>query len=204
MNIILASQSPRREELMHYLTDDFRIIPSDFPEREVIFQGDGPAYTRELALKKAHQVAVDHRDALVIGSDTVVMINGALLNKPQDLPDARRMIALLQGTSHEVVTSYALVCLDRSIERVGHVATEVTFHPMSGPEIEAYLATGDHAGKAGAYAIQGAAARYVKGIRGDFYTVVGLPVAELYRELKALGALGVDDLPSMGASKGSR
>lgn len=194
MNIILASQSPRREELMHYLIDDFAVIPSDFPEREVPFRGDAPSYAKELALKKAQQVAGIYPEDLIIGSDTVVFKEGELLNKPLDRQDARRMIRLLQGTSHEVVTSYALICLDRKIQRVGHVSTQVTFHAMSDQEIEAYLATGDHAGKAGAYAIQGAAARFVQGIRGDFYTVVGLPVAALYRELKALGATLKDDL----------
>lgn len=189
MNIILASQSPRREELMHFLTNDFAVIPSEFPERDVLFTGDAPAYTEELARKKALQVARAHPADLIIGSDTVVIQGEELLNKPLDLEDARRMIYLLQGETHEVVTSYALICLEQGIQRVGHVSTKVTFCDMTDREIEAYLSTGDYAGKAGAYAVQGAAARFVQEVQGDFYTVVGLPVSALYRELTALGLI---------------
>ncbi len=198
MNIILASKSPRREELMRFLTNSFAVIPSDFPEREVMYAGDPYRYTEELGLKKALQVAENHREDLVIGSDTVVVQDGELFNKPLDLEDARRMIRSLQGSWHEVVTSYALVALDKGIEAVGHVSTKVLFNAMTELEIETYLKTDDYAGKAGAYAVQGAASRYIARIEGDFYTVVGLPLSALYKELKAHGIIREDDVPYSG------
>lgn len=189
MNIILASASPRREELMGCLTKDFRVVPSDFPEREVLFKGDAAAYSQELALKKALAVAADYPQDLVIGSDTVVFARGELLNKPMDRADARRMMNILQGGCHEVVTGYALICANQGLHKTGQVSTKVFFQPMSAEEIEEYLDAGDYMGKAGAYAIQGAAARFVEGIEGDFYSVVGLPVARLYKELKGLNLI---------------
>lgn len=189
MNIILASQSPRRLELMHHLTDDFLVIPSDFSERTVEYTGDPAAYCKELALRKALTVAADYPDDLILGSDTIVCIGDQVLNKPEDRADARAMIARMAGRTHEVLTAYAIVIPSRGIRLVDHVATRVVFAPMSEAEIEGYLDRNDYLGKAGAYAIQGAAARFVQAIEGDFYTVVGLPVARLYKELKGLGIL---------------
>lgn len=189
MRIILASQSPRRFELMHFITDQFEVIPSDFPERDVEYLGDPEAYCRELAFRKAKCVAEKYPQDLTIGSDTLVVIDKEILNKPQDRNDARQMIARMQGNVHEVITSFALLSPSRQIELVDHVATKVRFAPMTEREIENYLDQGDFMGKAGAYAIQGAAAKYVEGVEGDYYTVVGLPVARLYKELKNLGLL---------------
>lgn len=189
MKIILASKSPRRLELMHFLTDEFEVIPSHFPEREVRYMGDPSAYCRELALKKADFVAQTNPEDLILGSDTVVFLAGEILNKPRDRSDARTMIARMQGREHEVLTAFSILIPSRNIRLVDHVATKVRFAPMTGREIESYLDEADFMGKAGAYAIQGAAAKYVEYVEGDFYTVVGLPVARLYRELKSLGIL---------------
>ena len=189
MKIILASQSPRRQELMRFLTDDFLVIPSDFPEREVSYQGDPGDYCEELALKKALSVAKDHPEDVVLGSDTVVYIDGKILNKPMDRSDARAMIEKLQGQSHEVLTAYAIILAKRGVRVVGHVTTKVVFSKLTATEIEAYLDEEDHMGKAGAYGIQGAAAKFVERVDGDFYNVVGFPVAKLYRELKDLEIL---------------
>lgn len=189
MRIILASESPRRQELMHFLFDDFLVIPSFFPERDVLFQEDPGPYCEELAYRKALSVATDHPNDLVIGSDTIVWASGQILNKPRDKEDARRMIGILQGRDHEVKTAYSLLHLQQDIRITGHVSTRVTFAPMDETEIRCYLEKNDYAGKAGAYAIQGAAARYIRGIEGDFYTVVGLPVAMLYKELHELGMI---------------
>lgn len=187
MNIILASESPRRLELMHFLFDDFLVIPSFFPEREVIFDDDPGTYCEELAFRKAMSVASEHPDDLVIGCDTIVWASGQILNKPDDREDARRMIEVLQGRDHEVKTAYSILNLQHKMRVTGHVSTKVTFAGMAASEIESYLKMDDYAGKAGAYAIQGAAAKYIQRIEGDFYTVVGLPVARLYKELKDLG-----------------
>lgn len=189
MIIILASQSPRRLELMRHLTSDFLVIPSDFPERDVEFAGDPVAYCEELALHKALVVAADYPEDLVLGCDTIVYLDGELLNKPEDRGDARRMMTLMQGRSHEVLTAYTILIPSLDVRTTDHVTTQVTFCPMTQDQIEDYLDQADYMGKAGAYAIQGAAARYVESIHGDFYTVVGLPVARLYREFKGLGIL---------------
>lgn len=189
MKIILASKSPRRQELMHFLTDDFVVIPSDFPEREVSYRGDPGAYCEELALKKALSIAKQFPSNVILGSDTVVYIDGLILNKPRDRADAKAMLEKMQGREHQVLTAYAIVIKDREIQVVDHVATTVVFSTMSADEIETYLNQEDYMGKAGAYAIQGAAAKYVASVDGDFYTVVGLPVAKLYKELKGLGIL---------------
>lgn len=186
MKIILASKSPRRQELMHHLTNNWLVVPSDFPEREISFRGDPAAYCEELALKKALAVAHLYPEELVLGSDTVVYLDGTILNKPRDRADARAMIASLQGRTHEVLTAYALVSLGQEIRIVDHALAKVAFATMTPEEIEAYLDQEDYMGKAGSYAIQGAAAKYVEALDGDFYTVVGLPVAKLYKELKGL------------------
>lgn len=187
MKFILASQSPRRLELMHYLTSEFEVIPSDFQERDVEYAGDPGAYCRELAYKKAECVARSYPDDLVLGCDTVVFIDGKILNKPQDRKEARQMIARMQGKVHKVLTSFALLALSQEIQIVDHVSTTVKFAPMCNGEIESYLDKDDFMEKAGAYAIQGAAAKHVEYIEGDYYNVVGLPVARLYKELKDLG-----------------
>lgn len=189
MKIILASQSPRRLELMHYLTNQFEVIPSDFPEREVEYLVSPETYCRKLAFKKAECIAEKYPQDLIIGSDTLVVIGGKILNKPKDRTEARQMIHRMQGTVHQVITAFALLSSSQSIKVVDHVSTKVRFASMTDDEIEAYLDQGDYMGKAGAYAIQGAAAKYVECIEGDYYTVVGLPVARLYKELKNLGLL---------------
>ena len=189
MKIILASQSPRRLELMHYLTNKFEVIPSDFPEREVEYLGSPETYCKQLAYKKAECISEKYPQDLIIGSDTLVVIGGEILNKPKDRMEARQMIHRMQGTVHQVITAFALLSTNQNIKVVDHVATKVRFASMTDDEIERYLDQGDYMGKAGAYAIQGAAAKYVECIEGDYYTVVGLPVARLYKELKNLGLL---------------
>ena len=189
MKIILASKSPRREQLMYFLTDDFLVIPSDFPERDVSYNGDPGGYCEELALKKALAVAKDFSNDAILGSDTVVFIDGTILNKPRNRSDARAMMEKMQGRTHEVLTAYAIVVPRQGIEIVDHVTTKVVFSNMSPAEIESYLDEEDHMGKAGAYAVQGAAAKFVESVDGDYYNVVGHPVAKLYKELKGLGIL---------------
>ncbi|KAF5061828.1 Septum formation protein Maf [anaerobic digester metagenome] len=189
MNIILASESPRRLELMKYLTDDYLVIPSDFQEREVSFNGDPIHYCKELAYQKARTVSEKYPDDLILGSDTIVVIDGLILNKPQDRAEAREMIQRLQGRVHEVMTAFAILNPTQEIKVIDQVATRVCFAPMTDGEIESYLEQGDFRGKAGAYAIQGAAAPFIDFIEGDFYTVVGLPVSRLYKEFRKLGVI---------------
>lgn len=180
--VILASQSPRRQELIRNITDDYEVIVS--PVEEILPDGitpeQAPVY---LAALKARAVADEHPDRLVIGADTVVILDGKVLGKPHDTADAARMLRLLSGRVHTVVTG---CCLIRDkVERSFSQSTRVEFYPISDREIEEYIATGEPLDKAGAYGIQGKGMIYVKGIEGDYFNVMGLPVAMLKRELDA-------------------
>jgi septum formation protein len=141
-----------------------------------------------ISVKKCHAVrdalAAEGRldaDTVILASDTLVMLDGEFLGKPRDEADARRMVGMLQGRTHTVASGIAIWHKGRTVS--AHELTGVTFAPMTEGEIEAYIATGEPFGKAGGYAIQGHAARYITGIRGDYFNVVGLPVRRLYETL---------------------
>lgn len=180
-NLILASKSPRREELLRKITDDFEIIVSDVEEvlPSDITSQEAPEY---LAALKANAVAKEHPGRTVIGADTVVILGGRILGKPKDEDDAFLMLRALSGRTHTVITGCCIT--DGENERRFSDSTEVTFYDLSDEEIREYIATGDPMDKAGAYGIQEKATLFVKGIKGDFFNVVGLPIAMLYRELK--------------------
>ena len=180
MSIILASQSPRRQELLQRLVSDFQTIVPAIDET-VRGQATPESYVLEMAQRKAQQVFKDHHDSLVIGSDTIVTFEGAILGKPQDDEDARQMLQQLSGGTHQVMTSVYMMNAAQIEQQV--LTTDVTFFDLTAAEIDAYLATGEHRDKAGAYGIQGAASLFVKEINGDYYTVVGFPVAHAQRML---------------------
>ena len=184
--IILASQSPRRQELIANITPDFTVIVSEAQEilPEDIAPEEIPAY---LAGVKAGTVAADHPDDIVIGADTVVILDGEILGKPRDKDDAVRMLRALSGRVHTVVTGCAVVQGEKAL--TFSESTRVEFYPLSDREILEYIATGEPFDKAGAYGIQGRGCVLVKRIEGDFFNVMGLPVARLKRELEGLGAL---------------
>ncbi len=181
--VILASASPRRKELLKDIVNEFEIIPSNADE--VV-----PADTKAcdvplcLALLKAKDVAKRYRDCIVIGSDTVVLVDDTVLNKPKDKDDAYRMLRLLSGRKHQVVTGCAVVCGEKNYSF--SVTTEVEFFTLSDKEIYDYIATNDPMDKAGAYGIQSQGKTLVKAIYGDYYNVVGLPIGVLKRELERL------------------
>lgn len=179
--IILASQSPRRQELLRDIVSDFEIIPSNADEtvESDIKALDVPQY---LALIKARDISAMHKEDIVIGSDTVVIVDDTVLNKPKSEQDAYRMLRLLSGRKHIVCTGCAIVCGEK--ESSFSVVTEVEFYDLSDDEINAYIKTRDCMDKAGAYGIQSQGKTLVKGIYGDFFNVVGLPVARLKRELE--------------------
>ena len=179
--IILASKSPRRRELMEMLKLPFEVIVSDIDE-QIDYDNDLVKEIEKLSYQKADAVYKDHRDALVIGSDTIVKIGNDVLGKPKDHDVARRMLKELSDNTHEVVTGVTIIC-DDNVETFSSVA-EVTFYPLSDEEIDEYIASNEPMDKAGAYAIQGDAARFIRSINGDFYAIVGLPIAELYHRLK--------------------
>ena len=178
--IILASASPRRQELLSRIVPDYECIPSGCEE----FVPEGtPAQEvpRLLAEQKALAVAKDHPDDLVIGSDTVVVLNGTIFGKPKDMADAHRMLRSLSGQKHFVCTGVAVA--EKGSVRSFLQETEVEFYPLSEETIDAYIATGEPMDKAGAYGIQGKGAVLVKGIVGDYFNVMGFPVAETARFL---------------------
>ena len=180
-SIILASKSPRRQELIRNITDDFEVIVSDVEETlpKGIAPEEAPVY---LSAIKARAVAADHPDRIVIGADTVVILDGRILGKPHDRDDAFQMLRSLSEKTHTVVTGCTVVLGDR-IRSFGESA-RVTFYPLSDREIEDYLDTGEPFDKAGAYGIQGKGSLFVKGIEGDFFNVMGLRVGRLNRELR--------------------
>ncbi len=182
-NIILASSSPRRKELFKLISKDFTPVPSNIEETLPPFL---PVFEAPLSLarSKAAAVAPNYPGALVIGCDTAVFLQGKMLTKPKNEEDARHMLSMLGGKTHSVITGCCVLLEGK--ERAFAQKTEVTFFELSKEEINAYIQTGEYAGKAGAYGIQGKGALFVKKIDGDFYNVVGLPIARLAREIKAL------------------
>ncbi|HUP03082.1 MAG TPA: Maf family protein [Bryobacteraceae bacterium] len=179
--LVLASQSPRRSEILRQAGIPFvvRFAPVD----ETLLPGESPvAYVQRLAEAKAFAVPAA-ADEIVLGADTTVVVENEILAKPEDPGDARRMLSLLSGRRHHVLTG---ICLRRGAHSVRDFAsTAVWFSPMSPAEIEAYAAGGEPLDKAGAYAIQGLASKFIERIEGCYFNVVGLPIALVYRHLKA-------------------
>ena len=203
--LILASASPRRREILAQAGIPFTVQVANFDEEKIrkeLAQNNkkienidfSEHYVKALALGKASAVLAENVDIfriVVLGADTVVVHRGEILNKPVDLADARGMLLRLQGDVHTVYTGVAL-CYRREdsdnslIFSNFAVRTEVVFYPMNQEEIEEYLNCGEYMGKAGAYAIQGKMAAYIKEIHGDYYNVVGLPLSAIVQELKRL------------------
>ncbi|MBQ2944398.1 MAG: septum formation protein Maf [Ruminococcus sp.] len=182
--LILASASPRRRELIKLISDNVLCVPSG--EEEILPDGISASGTAEhFAFLKAQSVARDYREDFVVGCDTVVILDDKILSKPFDEEDAFSKLSDLSGNTHRVITGCALIKGDRV--QTFSEETKVEFYPLSDEEIKAYIATKEPMDKAGAYGIQGAGSLFVKGIQGDYFNVVGLPVARLMRELKAFG-----------------
>lgn len=178
--IILASASPRRKELMELAGYDFEVICADIVE--VVPEEAMPQeVVMSLALQKAQAVAAEHKEAVVIGSDTVVALDGKILGKPHSEQEACEMLRSLSGRTHKVFTGVAIVCGGKVKNFFDE--TDVEFYSLSDDEIKKYVATGEPTDKAGAYGIQGKGSVLVKRINGDFFSVMGLPIAKLYREM---------------------
>jgi len=178
--LVLASASPRRAEILRAVGWPFEASPADVDESREEGE-EAVAYVRRLAREKAEAVARTRLFGLVLGADTVVVLDGEVLGKPRDEAEARRMLRALGGRRHEVLTGVALVRAESGRCVVGHEQTRVRFGELSEGEIDEYVRTGEPADKAGAYAIQGRAALFIEGIEGDFWNVVGLPVRLVYR-----------------------
>lgn len=176
--IVLASASPRRVEILTSVGWPFDKVPADIDESEV--EGETPAeYVTRLAEEKALAVARQRPNEIVLGADTTVVVDGRILAKPSDLDDAKRMLRILSGRSHFVLTGVAVAINDKvesALER-----TRVDFREMDEDEIEFLAVKGDPLDKAGAYAVQAQAALFISGIEGDYWNVVGLPIGTVYR-----------------------
>jgi septum formation protein len=177
-DLILASGSPRRKELLSLYTRKFSVCVSAFDEGGV--QAASPAeLVEKLARGKCLAVAAQHPQSIVIGCDTVVDVGGEVFGKPRDEQDARRMLAALSGRTHAVHTGVCVACGERCESFVDHCL--VRFFPLSQREIDEYVATAEPYDKAGAYAIQGRAALWLDRLEGDYYTIMGLPVSRTAR-----------------------
>ncbi|MGE4538521.1 MAG: nucleoside triphosphate pyrophosphatase [Desulfovibrio sp.] len=186
--IILASTSPRRRELLDLAGVPFSVVPSPAEEPEPDMGELPSAYAARMARLKAAPVAREHSDAVVIGADSVVAVGHVILGKPRDAADAERMLGLLSGRTHQVVTGCAIFGCGPEPE-IFTVSTDVTMAALSDVAIAAYVATGEPMDKAGAYAIQGKAAAFVTAINGSYTNVVGLPLAEVVEALVLCGAM---------------
>jgi len=182
--IVLASASPRRAELLRNAHIHFTVDPADIPE--IVRPGEGPAdFAQRAAREKARAVARRRPKDIVLGADTVVAVGEEILGKPADAEDARRMLELLSGRSHQVITGVCIVS-DGS-ELSSFATTTVTFAALTPEEIGDYIATGEPMDKAGAYGIQGVASRWATRLEGCYFNVVGLPVPLVFRMLKDKG-----------------
>lgn len=182
--IVLASQSPRRKELISLVASNVTIRPADCDETlpEGILPREAVEYLSEIKNHAAREIS--QADEIVISADTVVAVDDIILGKPVDKADARYMIELLQGRVHSVYTGVTISTVDKIV--TFSEKTDVEFNPMTESEIEEYISCSEPYDKAGSYGVQGKACVYIKGLNGDYFNVVGLPVSRLYNELKKL------------------
>lgn len=179
-HIILASASPRRKEILQLADLSFNIMPSD--AEEITTKTEPQEVVMELASIKAKDIYErSDKQSMVVGADTVVAYKGQILGKPSDEEDARRMLSMLSGQTHEVYTGVCVI-EDGQIKTF-YEETKVTFYEISEDEINRYIGTGEPMDKAGSYGIQGKAAVFIKGIEGDYYNVVGFPIARFLHEI---------------------
>jgi len=186
VRIILASSSPRRTELLRLIRIDHEVTPAHIDETQRADEAPR-VYAERLAREKAQAIAREHPDAVVVGADTIVVVDGHVLGKPEDATDAAAMLRHLSGRVHLVDTAVAVArngAVKSAVEEV-----EVTFRTLSDAEIERYIATGEPMDKAGAYGIQGYGATIVQRVNGDYFAVMGLPVGLLVRLLREVGVV---------------
>lgn len=184
-DIILASESPRRQELLRLLGLPFTVEPSDFDESTVA-QWPPEEHVIQSATGKVQDVAVRFPNGIIIGADTIVVIDDQILGKPSSQDDAVRMLKLLSGRSHYVYTGLC-VLQQAKVKKQDYVKTEVKFGQLTDEIIRAYVATGEPLDKAGAYGIQERGCVFVEGIVGDYFNIVGLPIYRLSRMLADVG-----------------
>lgn len=183
MKIILASKSPRRKELFKYITNNFISVESNIDETydKNLPQEEIASY---LSLQKAKSICNEYPDDIIIGCDTIVSIGKKILGKPKDDLDAYNMLKELSNKTHQVITGVTII-YKYYVDSFSSI-TDVTFYELNDDEIKEYVNTKEPLDKAGSYAIQGYGSRFVKSIKGDYFTIVGLPIAEIYHRLKKI------------------
>lgn len=184
--IILASASPRRKELLKAIGLQFKVEPSNY-EEDISSASDPYELVKSLSLAKARAVAANHRSALIIAADTLVVCEGRLLGKPHTETEAREMLEAINGKQHSVITGFTIMDSGDNRAVSGSVETRVYMKRLTSEEIRAYVKSGEPLGKAGGYAIQGLGLVIVERIEGDYFNVVGLPLCALAESLKEFG-----------------
>lgn len=183
MDIILASESPRRKEILGNTNLKFEVIKSDIDE--VILPEESPCQVvMRLAYEKSMDIAYNNKNKLIIGADTIVCLDNIILGKPKDKLDAIEMIKKLSGRTHQVITGISLINLDANKKIIDYVVSNVKFKNLSHEDIMDYIQTNESLDKAGAYGIQGYGALLVEEIKGDYFNIVGLPISKLSDLLK--------------------
>lgn len=184
--IILASGSPRRKQILEQVGLNFIVEVSDYEEKSI--PGVSPSeFVETLSLEKANAVAKNHNDAIIIGADTIVVLNSQILGKPKTKQDAREMLKKLSGNTHSVFTGFTIIDTVNKRTITNHVETKIRFKNLSEEEIRAYIETGEPMDKAGAYGVQDKGALFVEHIEGDYSSVMGLPIVKIFEILKELG-----------------
>lgn len=179
-HIILASASPRRKEILELADLKFDVMPSD--AQEITTKTAPNEVVMELASIKAKDIyKKSEKQSMIVGADTVVAYQGQILGKPTDEADAKRMLTMLSGQTHEVYTGVCVI--EDGKTKTFYEGTKVTFYEISDEQIDRYIKTGEPMDKAGSYGIQGKAAVFIKGIEGDYYNVVGFPIARFLQEI---------------------
>lgn len=182
MKLILASGSPRRKELLALLNIPFEVVVSNFDER-IDQDKKLEDEIKRLSFGKAKSVFEINEDAVVIGADTIVTIDNKVLGKPKDQEDAKRMLTLLSNNVHTVITGVTIMSKDKTETFAS--SSKVYFDQLTDNEIKEYILTKEPMDKAGAYAIQGIGSKFIKKIEGDYYSIVGLPINQIYQKLRA-------------------
>jgi len=191
--LILASKSPRRYELLKQMGLHFDVVQSSVEEEKVVRDESPQEHVIRLSEEKARDVGKTYPDSWVLGADTVVYINGAILGKPKTREEALGMLRRLSGQEHSVLTGFSVLNVSKGKGERGAVETAVKVKPLSPVEMEWYVQTGEPFDKAGAYAIQGIGSFMVESIRGSYTNVVGLPVCEVMEVLARLGAITISE-----------
>lgn len=183
MDIILASGSPRRKEILSNTGLNFKVITSDIDEK--ILENEEPIQlVSRLAFEKCMDVALSHKEDLVIGADTIVVLDNKILGKPKNEEEAFEMLSSLSNREHQVITGISVISIDSNKKIIDYVVSNVKFKDLTNQDIKDYISTNEYKDKAGAYGIQGYGALLVKEIRGDYFNIVGLPISKLGDILK--------------------